>query len=113
MLIREDFISLKKETKSQGLIKVKDLWNLPHDSGKWRKWKDIECREYSPNKEKAEELMNILKQRKILVQKGQDQLIWGLNKEGSFNIKEAKRLILNLDSYILAKSWQQLWSHHS
>ena len=32
----------------------------------------------------------MLKQRKILVTDGQDQLRWGHNKEGIFNIKEAK-----------------------
>eukprot|EP00253_Pinus_taeda_P010393 PITA_10393 len=103
-LIREDFMSLKQERESQGLIKVKDLWNLPLDSRKWRNWRKIDCREDNPIKIKAEELMSMLKQRKILVTDGQDQLRWGLNKEGTFNIKEAKRIILNLDPCVLAKS---------
>lgn len=55
--------------------------------------------------------MSFLKESKILVTQGQDQLRWGLNKEGTFNLKEAKRIILNLDSYDLEKSWQQLWRH--
>lgn len=55
--------------------------------------------------------MSMLRQKKILVTKGQDQLRWGLNKEGSFNLKEAKRIILNLDSSNVMNSWQQLWSH--
>jgi len=53
----------------------------------------------------------MLKQRKILVTEGQDQLIWGLNKEGTVNLKEAKRIILNLDFGVPEKSWEQLWSH--
>ena len=55
--------------------------------------------------------MSMLKQRKILVTEGQDQLIWGLNKEGTVNLKEAKRIILNLDFGVPEKSWEQLWSH--
>jgi len=55
--------------------------------------------------------MKILEQRKILVTDGQDQLRWGQNKEGIFNIHEAKRITLNLDPCVSAKSWQKLWSH--
>ena len=29
VLLKKDFISLKQETDSQALIKVKDLWNIP------------------------------------------------------------------------------------
>lgn len=106
-LIRQGFISLKKETDSQGLIKVKDFWNLPHDSRKWRNWRKIDCREDSPIKTKAEELMSMLKQKKILITEGKYQIRWGLNKEGTFNIKEAKSILLNLDPCVLTKSWHQ------
>eukprot|EP00253_Pinus_taeda_P001769 PITA_01769 len=100
ILLKEDFMCLKQETNSQGLTKVKDFWTLPHDTGKWRNWRIIDCRDESPIKTKTEALMGILKQRKILVSEGQDQLRWGLNKEGIFNLREAKRIILNLDSCI-------------
>eukprot|EP00253_Pinus_taeda_P025758 PITA_25758 len=110
-LLREDFMSLKQETDAQGLNKVKDFWNLPHNSRKWRSWRSIGYRDDSPIKIKAEALISMLKQRKILVIEGQDQLRWGLNKEGTFNLKEAKNIILNLDSCVPMKSWQQLWSH--
>eukprot|EP00253_Pinus_taeda_P017486 PITA_17486 len=110
ILLKEDFMCLKQETDSQGLTKVKDLWTFPHDTGKWRNWRIIDCRDESPIKTKTEALMGILKQRKILVSEGPDQLRWGLNKEGTFNLREAKRIIFNLDSFIPNNSWQQLWS---
>lgn len=67
MLLKQEFMSLKQETDSQGLIKFKDFWNLPHDTRKWRNWRIIDYRDESPIKTKIEALMGILKQRKILI----------------------------------------------
>ena len=39
----------------------------------------------------------MLDQRMILATEGQDQLRWGNNKEGNFNIKEAKGFLLDLE----------------
>jgi len=55
--------------------------------------------------------MKIVEQRKILVTGGQDQLRWGNNKEGTFNLKEAKGILLKLDSHVPDKIWQNLWRH--
>ena len=49
-------------------------------------------------KVKADALLTMLDQRKILVSEGHDQLRWGNNNEGTFNLKEAKSIILELDS---------------
>lgn len=51
-------------------------------------------------KTKAEELRRMLDQRMILVVGGQDQLRWGNNKEGTFNLKEAKGILLELDLHV-------------
>jgi len=48
---------------------------------------------------RAETLKRILDQRMILVIEGQDQLRWGNNKEGNFNIKEAKGILLGLECH--------------
>eukprot|EP00253_Pinus_taeda_P022800 PITA_22800 len=110
-LLTENFVSLKQETDAQGLIKVKDFWDLTHISGKWRSWRNIDCREDNPLKIKAEALGGLLKQRMILVTKGQDQLRWGNNKKGTFNLKEAKGFLLGLGSSVPDKTWQHLWRH--
>lgn len=56
-------------------------------------------------------LLKMLDQRKIIVSEGHDQLIWGNNNEGTFNIKEAKNIFLELDSYVPDRVWQNLWRH--
>jgi len=47
---------------------------------------------------KADALMVILVQRKILISTDHDQLRWGVNNEGTFNLKEAKCIAPELDS---------------
>lgn len=49
----------------------------------------------------------------IHVTEGQDQLRWGNNKEGNFNIKEAKYILLGLDSQGSVRIWQKLWRRKS
>lgn len=69
-------MSIKQEIDSQGLIKVRDFWNLPHDTEKWRSWRKIECRGEGTIQAKTKEIIKILEQRKILTIDGQDQLRW-------------------------------------
>eukprot|EP00253_Pinus_taeda_P026549 PITA_26549 len=107
ILLSEDFVDLKNETDSKGLLKVKYLWDQTNSAGKWRTWRHMDYREGSPLKEKADELRNLVEQRRILVTKGQDQLRWGNNNEGSFNLKEAKHL-LELDSQVPDLIWLNL-----
>ena len=53
----------------------------------------------------------MLEQRKILVIGGNDQLRQGNNNEGTFNLKEAKHILLELDAHVLDRIWQNLWRH--
>ena len=48
-------------------------------------------------KVKVETLMKMSEQRKILMSGGHDQLRWGNNNEGTFNLKEEKLILLELD----------------
>lgn len=52
----------------------------------------------APLKAKAEALLTMLEQRKILVIGGCDQLRWGNNFARTFNLNEAKHILLELDS---------------
>ena len=35
-LLKEEFLGLKHETDTQGLVKVKDFWEHTHNTRKWR-----------------------------------------------------------------------------
>jgi len=53
----------------------------------------------------------MVEQRKILMLEGQDQLRWGNNNEGAFNLKEAKLILLELNSQAPDNIQQDLWRH--
>lgn len=74
-----------------------DFWDNTQPMGKWRIWKNIDCRNNIHLKNKVEELKKMVEQRKILVSEGQDQLRWGNHQEGTFNLKEAKGILLELN----------------
>jgi len=93
------------------LTRVKVFWNYTHNTGRWRTWKNIDCKNDRTLNTKAEALDKILEQRMILVSGGQDQLRWGYKKEGTFNIKEAKSILLEIDSQAPNRIWQNLWRH--
>jgi len=53
--------------------------------------------------------MQELDRRKNFISEGNDQLRWGNNNEGALNLKEAKLILLGLDSHAPDKAWQRLW----
>eukprot|EP00253_Pinus_taeda_P019460 PITA_19460 len=110
-LLKEDFLDLKKDTDTKGLSKVKDFWDQTNSARKWRTWRNIDYRDDNPLKAKAEAFMKMLEQRKILVTGGHDQLRWGNNNEGTFNLKETKHILLELDSLAPDRIWKNLWRH--
>jgi len=103
-------LDLKKETDTKGLFKVKDFWDKTY-SEKMENLKNIDYKDDNPLKEKIEALLKMLEQRKILVIEGHDQLRWSNNNEGTFNLKEEKRILLELDSNVPSRVWQNLWRH--
>eukprot|EP00253_Pinus_taeda_P019318 PITA_19318 len=111
ILLQEDLKDLKAETNTKEFTQVKDFLDQTNSSGKWRKWRNFDLRNDNPLKSKAERLMKMLEKRKILVSKGNDQLRWGNNNEGNFNLKEAKLILLDLDSQAPDRIWQNLWKH--
>jgi len=71
----------------------------------------MDYREDSPLKAKAEALLTMLEQRKILVTGGHDQLRWGNNTADTFNLKKEKHILLELDSNELDRVSQNIWRH--
>lgn len=96
-MLTENFVSLEQEIDAQGLIRVRDFLDLSQTPEKWRSWRNIECGENNTLKCKAKALGDFLKQRMILKTEGQDQLRWGNNKQGAFNLKKAKGFLLGLN----------------
>jgi len=73
-LLSENLLDLKKETNTKILFKVKDFWDQTNSEGKWRTWKKMDYREDSPLKDKAQALVTVLEQKKILVTGGMTNL---------------------------------------
>lgn len=67
--------------------------------------------EDSPLKAQAEALATILELRKILISTSSDQLRWGTNNEGNFNLKEAKKIALGLEFPNPDMVWKDLWKN--
>jgi len=111
ILLKEDLGDLKEEIDTKGLSKVKDFWDKTNSKGKWRTWRIFDYRDDNPLKAKAKALMKMLEQRKTLVLGRHDQLRWGNNNEGTFNLKEAKCILLELDSHVPDRIWKDLWRH--
>jgi len=69
----------------------------------------MDYRDGIPLKGKVDEPRNLVEQQRILVTEGHDQLRWGNNIEGSFNLKEAKCLLLKLDTQVPDRIWLNQW----
>ena len=69
-------MDLKIEIETKGLMKVKDFLDQTNSVGKWRTWRNINYKDDGPLKEKENELMKLLEQRKIVVTGGHDQHRW-------------------------------------
>lgn len=93
ILNRNEWETLKTDTDSKDLFLVQDFWDHGSNNGKWRKWKDLYYSNESPLKDMVDALTMYLEQRRILVLSQPDQLRWGKNNEGNFNLKEAKEAI--------------------
>eukprot|EP00253_Pinus_taeda_P035229 PITA_35229 len=88
-------------------------WAKEKSYRKWRIWKNLVYSDDSPLKSQAEALKVMLEQRKILKSTSSDQLIWGKNNEGDFNLKEAKQITLGLEFPNLDKVWKDLWQNQN
>jgi len=89
---------------------VSDFWDQVRNNGKWRIWKDLGHSEDSPLKAQADSLAWDLEQRKILVSLS-NQLRWGRNSEGNFNLKEAKRIVTGFNNQNPDQVWKNLWQN--
>ena len=110
-MLREDFSNLKNDTDTKRLLRVNEFLDQTNSGGKWRIWKEMEYRNNAPLKAQVDALTSILDERNILISYDYDQLRWGNNNEGKFNLKEAKRMALKLNSTKPDWVWKKLWKH--
>ena len=59
----------------------------------------------------ATTLQGLLDKRQILNSNLNDQLRWGKNKTGLFNLKEAKRIDAGLNLPNTDKMWKEFWEN--
>lgn len=87
---------------------VSDYWDQTRNNGKWRIWKLLDYHELKTLQTQAKALEAILEKRKILTSTSDDQLGWGRNNEGDFNLKEAKGIVTGINFPNIDKTWNDL-----
>lgn len=112
-LLGEEFTNLKDDTDKKGLLRVNDFQDQEISQGKWRIWKNLVYSDDSLLKAHAEALTTILEQRNILTLVDSNQLRWGKNNEGNFNLKEAKCIALGVDHPNPDWVWKDLCQNQS
>eukprot|EP00253_Pinus_taeda_P007691 PITA_07691 len=107
----EELESIQTDTINKGLKRVSDYWDKSRNNGKWRIWKLLDYNEVTTLKTQAQALEDILVKRKILTSTSKDQLRWGRNNVGLFNLKESKRIATGLNFPNTNKTWKDLWNN--
>jgi len=93
---------------------VNDFWDQVRNNGKWRIWNDLGHSEESPLKALLDSLGQDLEHMKILVSSLHDQVRWGKNTKGNFNLKEAKQVVTGFNYLNPDQVWKNIWqSPHS
>eukprot|EP00253_Pinus_taeda_P017516 PITA_17516 len=88
-----DWTTLKNEMQEAGLRKVADYWHPRTTTTTWRKWLTKEHCLTQDHNGNVEHLLQQLDEHKILTSTREDILRWGNNPKGTFNLKEAYKII--------------------
>ena len=108
--IETNIPSLKDYTRSAGLEKVRDFWEREQEGDTFRRWKNREWWEEMAGGEDVKDLMEILSNRKIRINRESDKLRWGYKQAGNFSIKEATFLLNSRREEERDPKWRKLWS---
>eukprot|EP00253_Pinus_taeda_P004682 PITA_04682 len=106
----EELVDIHTDTINKGLRWVSDYWAQIRNDKKWRTWKLLDYSGMGMLHAQATTLQGLLDKRQILNSNLNDQLRWGKNKTGLFNLKEAKRIDAGLDLNI-DKTWKETWEN--
>lgn len=92
-----------------GILKIKDFWSSNEDSSPFRQRQTKEWfKAWSP-REEIHNLMQLLKERKIEIREGPNQIRWGFKAPGQFNVKEAMELASGTGMLPTEKKWSSIW----
>eukprot|EP00253_Pinus_taeda_P022782 PITA_22782 len=107
----EELADIHTDTINKALRWVSDYWDQSRNNGKWRTWKLPDYREMGMLHTQAIALKGLLNKRQILKSDLDDQLIWGRNKAGLFNLREAKRIDAGFNLSNTDKTWKEIWEN--
>lgn len=93
-----------------GLRKVADYWQPQTLTTTWKKWLTKEQWPTRDNNGNIEHLLQHLDQRRILISTREEILQWGNNSKGTFNLKEAYRIIASSPDWQPDPKWHALWT---
>jgi hypothetical protein len=99
---------LQQEMIEQGKIKIHHYWKQENDHDRWRIWDKLNPQNRDRIATITNEVEEELGKRKIVVLE-EDQLRWGRNNGGEFNLKEARNYITDQDQEYPVQQWGKIW----
>jgi hypothetical protein len=102
---------LQQEMTEQGKIKVHHYWKQENDHDRWRIWDKLNPQNRDRIATIMKEVEEELGKRKIVVSEEEDQLRWGRNNGGEFNLKEARNYITDQNQEDPAQQWGKIWGN--
>jgi hypothetical protein len=102
---------LQQEMTVQGKTKIHHYWKPRNDSDRWRTWDKLNPQNRDCIATLAKEVEEELGKRKIAVSEDEDQLRWGRENGGEFNLKEAWYYIVDQDQEDPTQQWGKIWSN--
>ena len=100
--------TLKNDMQEAGLKKVADYWQPQTVTTTWKKWLTKDQWPTQDHNQNIEQLLQQLEQRRILTSTREDILRWGNNSKGTFNLKEAYRIIATSADWQPDPRWHAL-----
>ena len=105
-----DWNTLKRAMQEEGKITVADYWQPASEATIWQKWIAREQWHTPAGPRNVDPFLQDLDKRRILRSNKEDILRWGSNPKGTFNLKEAYKLLAASLDQKSDHRWQTLWS---
>jgi hypothetical protein len=90
-----DMEEIQQEMTAQGKTRIHHYWKPRNESDRWRTWDKLNTKNIDRIATLAKEVEEELGKRKIAISEDEDQLRWGRENGGEFNLKEARFYIMD------------------